>query len=192
MKKGHRESVQAAMVFLLGLAFLVLVLQFYDNVHRGTTNGLWKSIAVETWVNHAPERRTEASNILYFPVVGALVRALPASVFGPVWRRMAFVNVLFAAFALSMTFLLALRLFESPAAAAFTCALQGACGFFLLLSTINEDIMPGYAWFAAAITCSVLAAGRSTWVARVVIAQCAASPGCFIRRCSCPSLVRSC
>jgi hypothetical protein len=154
-------------------AALFGVIAFYDNVHRATTNGLSKSLYVVPWVAGAPDRWTDGDNMLYYPVVGALVRALPESAFGAVWQRMAFVNALFGAAVLAMTYLIALRLFRSRATAFFACACQLAMAFFLLLSTINEDIMPGYAFFVAAVACAVCAR-RVTPRVTVLAAQCVA------------------
>jgi hypothetical protein len=46
-------------------------------------------------------------------------------------------------------------------------------GFFLLLATINEDIMPGYFWFMAAAAC-VVVPQRLTALVVVLAAQCLA------------------
>ena len=154
-------------------AALCGVIVFYDNVHRATTNGLWKSIDLRAWVTLSPSRWTDGDNLLYYPVVGALVRMLPESLFGAFWQRMAFVNAFIGALVLALTYLVALRLFRSRATALFACCCQLAMGFFLLLATINEDIMPGYAWFVAAVAC-VVVAPRLTPGVIVLAAQCVA------------------
>ena len=120
-----------------------------------------------------PDRFTDPANLLYYPVVATLVRMLPAEVFGTIWQRMAFVNALLGAVVLALTYAMALRLFRSRGTALVACLAQLAMGFFLLLSTINEDIMPGYLWFVAAVACVVLPR-RLGAVAVVLAAQCVA------------------
>jgi hypothetical protein len=158
------------LVASLGLCALIV---FFDNANRATTNGLWKSIDVARWVDGTPDRFTDAANLLYYPVIGALVRALPEAAFGTVWQRMAFVNAFLAAIVLALTYALALALFQSRRAALFASLCQLSMGFFLLLATINEDIMPGYLWFVAAIACVVLPR-RPGPIALVLAAQCVA------------------
>ena len=167
------EWAQMAVVVALSVICFAAVVTFYDNSHRGTTNGLWKSIDVEPWVSVASARQTQPANLVYFPMVGSMVRLLPAEL-GPVWKRMVWVNVLFAALALAFTYLAALRLFQARAPAVFVVAVQAACGFFLLLATINEDIMPAYACLTAAVAWAVLMARRQTAVSLLVMAQLAA------------------
>jgi len=144
------------LIFAIGLSLLCALIVFYDNVHRATTNGLWKSIPMRLWVEHRTERYTDPGNLLYYPVLGSLLRLMPAEIFGPVWRRLAYVNAGCGAGVLALTYLIALRLFRSRSTAFVACLVQGAMGFFLLLSTINEDIMPGYVWFVAALACAVV------------------------------------
>jgi hypothetical protein len=160
------------LIVLVATVVLFGVIRYYDDVHRATTNGLWKSLDVTLWVEGSPERFTEGSNVLYYPVIGALVRALP-STFGTVWQRMAYVNALLGAVVLALTYAIALRLFRSRATALVACLAQLAMGFFLLLTTINEDIMPGYLWFVAAVACAVLPRRLGAW-AVVLTAQCVA------------------
>ena len=157
---------------------LFSIIFFYDNVHRATTNGLWKSIDVTPWVERSPTRWTDGDNMLYYPVVAALIRLLPADTFGAVWQRMAFVNALFGAAVLALTYAIALRLFASRLTAVFASAAQLAMAFFLLLSTINEDIMPGYVWFVAAVACVVLPrqfTPRTVVVWRLSVSRCRGS-----------------
>jgi hypothetical protein len=161
------------LIVVVASAALFGIVFFYDNVHRATTNGLWKSIDVTPWVERSPTRWTDGDNLLYYPVVAALVRLLPADTFGAVWQRMAFVNALFGAAVLALTYTIALRLFHSRVTSLFACVAQFAMAFFVLLSTINEDIMPGYAWFVAAVACVVLPR-QLTPRAVVLAAQCVA------------------
>lgn len=145
------------LVFVVAAPLLCLVIAYYDNVHRATTNGLWKSIQMKPWVLHlAAGRDADPGNLLYFPVLGKLLRLMPESIFGPIWRRMAFFNAACGAGVLALTYLIALRLFRSRSTALFAVLVHASTAFFLLLSTINEDIMPGYFWFSAALACAVV------------------------------------
>jgi hypothetical protein len=164
---------EPVLLFVIGLSVLWALIVFYDNVHRATMNGLWKSIQMVPYFNHLPERMPDAGNLLYFPVLGRLLHLMPESMFGPVWRRMAFFNGLCGAAVLALTYLIAHRLFRSKRAAVFACLAQGAMAFFLLLSTINEDIMPGYFWFVAALATAVMPR-RPTLPVVVLSAQCIA------------------
>jgi hypothetical protein len=154
----------------IGSAVLCAFIVYFDNVNRATTNGLWKSFELRPWVDRVPARYTEASNLLYYPAIGWLVRLLPEGTFGAVWQRMAFVNAFIGGAVLALTYAMALRLFRSRAAALVAGGAQLAMGFFLLLTTINEDIMPGYGWFVAAVACAVLPR-RLTAIGLVVTAQ---------------------
>jgi hypothetical protein len=148
---------EPVLVFVIALPLLCAVIAYYDNVHRATTNGLWKSIQMKPWVLHLPMGRdADPGNLLYFPVLGRLLRLMPESMFGPIWRRMAFFNAGCGAGVLTLTYLIALRLFRSRSTAMFAVLAQASMAFFLLLSTINEDIMPGYFWFMAALACAVV------------------------------------
>jgi hypothetical protein len=168
----QRVTRDAALVMAVAVLVLLSVVAWYDNVHRATTNGLWRSMEVRLFVDEVPNRRTTPGNMLYLPAIGALVSMLPEQL-GPVWRRMAFVNAMFGALVLALTYAIALRLFQSRGAALFTCLSMLSSAFFLLLSTINEDIMPGYAWFVAALTCLVLPQQRDRLVL-FIGAQCVA------------------
>jgi hypothetical protein len=140
----------------IGTLLLFGLVAYYDNAHRATTNGLWKSIYVAMWAEGLPGRVTEGGNLLYYQAIGVAVRALPAPVFGTVWQRMAYVNAIAGALTLAVTYAIALRLFASRAAAVFTVFFQASTGFFLLLSTINEDVMPAFFWFEAAFASAIL------------------------------------
>src|SRR5690348_16376765 len=119
------------LVFVIAAPLLCLLIAYYDNVHRATTNGLWKSIQMQPWVLHLPVGRdADPGNLLYFPVLGKLLRVMPESVFGPVWRRMAFFNAGCGAGVLSLTYLIALQLFRSRSTALFAVLAQLLTAFF--------------------------------------------------------------
>lgn len=164
---------EAIAVFLAALALLWGLTAYFDNVHRATTNGLWKSIDVNSWLTPGGRRYTDGGNLLYFPGLATMLRLLPEQWFGTVWQRMAYVNGLFGGGVIALTYLIAVRLFQSRSTALFGCLLQLSMGFFLLLSTINEDIMPGYFFFVAAVAVAVVPRSLSPLVI-ICAAQCVA------------------
>jgi len=161
---------EVALLVAIGVLLLFGLVAYYDNVHRATTNGLWKSIDVAMWAEGSPDRSTDGGNLLYYPAIGAAVRALPGPVFGTIWQRMAYVNAIAGAFTLALTYVIALRLFGSRSAALFTVFFQASTAFFLLLSTINEDVMPAFFWFEAAFAYAILPR-RWTTAMTLVLAQ---------------------
>ena len=58
---------EVTVIFLIALAILWALIAWFDNVHRATTNGLWKSIDVNTWLTPGGRRHTDGGNLLYFP-----------------------------------------------------------------------------------------------------------------------------
>jgi len=164
---------ELGVVATVALVSLWALIVFFDAVNRETTNGLAKSIDVARWVERSPERVTDAGNLLYYPVIGLLVQAMPESLFGAVWQRMAYLNALFGAGVLALTYAIAFRLFRDRNVALFACLAHFSTGFFLLLATINEDIMPGYFWFMAAVACAVVP-GRLSPMMLCLSAQCLA------------------
>lgn len=155
------RPLDCALVFGIGLAVFCTLVAALDNVHVGTTNGLWKSLDLAKWVEGSADRRLEPSNLLYYPAHGWVLRNfLPESVFGPVWKRMAYLNAFYGALALVFTHLLVAGLTRSRLLACCATLFQMGCGFFLLLSVINEDIMASYACLAGALALAVVSWDR--------------------------------
>lgn len=145
-------------VFGIGLAVFSTLISLLQNAHLETTNGLWKSEPVAKWVELAPDRSLDPSNLLYFPGHGFVIRTFLPESLGPVWKRMAYLNAFYGAMALACTHFLIAALTRSRLLAWGGSLFQMGCGFFLLLSIINEDIMASYAWLAAALALAV-----ATW-----------------------------
>jgi hypothetical protein len=56
---------EVLLVVVAGALLLCSLVVYYDNVHRATTNGLWKSIDVTAWAQRLPERdRWRQSGVL--------------------------------------------------------------------------------------------------------------------------------
>jgi len=139
-------------VGVVSAALLLAAVTALDFTTNGTGNGLWKSPDVEKWMRGAPDRTFDMSAVFYFPVVGGVARVVTGVRPGrEVWRLMADANALFGALAVTCVFLTVYQLTRRVAAGVLAALFQLGLGFFLLLATISEDIMPGYAFFLAAL-----------------------------------------
>ena len=138
---------QLALAFVLSLLFLAGLIDWLENVHIITGNGMYKAIQAEPWIADHRNARLDPSNYLYFPLYGLLARLLDALgiLKGVAWKQFAYLNAFWAALAVTFVYAFTLRLTERTAVAALTALFHLGCGTFLLLGVINEDIMPGYA-----------------------------------------------
>lgn len=143
---GETEQWISTAIVGLAVAFLLIGLQLYlQNVHIATTNGLWKSIDVRRWIADTAWHRIDFANVLYFPVQAVSCELLERlGVFpGQIWRQLAVLNGLFGGIGAAAVYIFTLRWLSSRAVAVLTAVLYSGSGFYLLLSVINEDIMPG-------------------------------------------------
>jgi hypothetical protein len=133
-----------AVGLVTAVAFLSLQL-YLRNVNIDTTNGLWKSIDVRRWIDDPSWQRVDFSNVLYYPVEALFCSLLERfGVFpGQIWRQMAVLNGLAGGVGAAVVYVFTLRWLRSRLVAALTTVLYVGSGFYLLLSVINEDIMPG-------------------------------------------------
>lgn len=130
----------------LAVAVALLGLQLYlRNANIDTTNGLWKSIDVRRWIDDPSWQRLDFSNILYYPIEALFSCLLERlGVFpGQIWRQMTVLNGLAGGAGAAVVYVFTLRWLRSRAVAALTTVLYVGSGFYLLLSVISEDIMPG-------------------------------------------------
>ncbi|MBI5524856.1 MAG: hypothetical protein HY897_00830 [Deltaproteobacteria bacterium] len=147
-----RDLVTAMVVFLLSASLFAGLVHFMDNTNINTRNGSHIAVQLRPWVEGAHDRRLFFANLLYYPVVGWMLRLLRETVFGPIWTRMALVNSVFGGLALGCLFAHA-RLLRFPVWAAMSMVLfQLGCGFFLFGSITSEDIMPAYAMLMISVT----------------------------------------
>jgi len=156
---------EAAGVALLA-ASLVIGFQLYlQNVHIVTTNGLWKSIDVRRWIADPSWKRLDFANILYFPVQAMSCSLLERlGIFpGQIWRQLALMNGLFGGIGAGAVYLFTLGWMRSRAVALLTAVLYVGSGFYLLLSVINEDIMPGAVLILIASLLACAWFGRPTY-----------------------------
>jgi hypothetical protein len=136
-----------ALTFLLSLILLCSLIGWLQNVHMITTNGMYKSISAEPWITDFRHAPLDASNYLYYPLNGASAKLLDALgvLRGVAWKQFAYLNAFWASVATAAIFVFVARLSGDLRVAAAAALFHLGCGFVLLLSLINEDIMPAYA-----------------------------------------------
>ena len=137
---------QLLLVFATSLLVLLGLIDWLQNVHIITANGMYKSIQAEPWIADPAHARLDPSNYLYFPLYGALARGLDSLgiLRGVPWKQFAYLNALWASLAIVFVYAFVHRVTGSARAAALAACFHFGCGFFLLLAVISEDIMPGY------------------------------------------------
>ena len=137
---------QLLLVFAISLVLLCGLIDWLQNVHIITANGMYKSIQAEPWIADPAHARLDPSNYLYFPLYGALARGLNSLgiLRGVPWKQFAYLNALWASLAIVLVYAFVHRVTGSARAAALAGCFHFGCGFFLLLAVISEDIMPGY------------------------------------------------
>ncbi len=136
-----------ALAFLLSLILLCSLIGWLQNVHMITANGMYKSIQAEPWIADFRHARLDPSNYLYFPLYGASAKLLDALgvLRGVAWKQFAYLNAFWASVATAAIFAFVARLSGDLRVAALAALFHAGCGIVLLLSVINEDIMPAYA-----------------------------------------------
>ncbi|NDH60289.1 MAG: hypothetical protein EBY18_01275 [Alphaproteobacteria bacterium] len=169
---------QLALVFVVSLAVLCGQIVWLENVHILTTNGMYKSLQGEPWILDPARATLDPSNYLYFPMYGVLCRLLDAVGFlpGAAWKQFAYLNAFWASLCVTFVYAFIHRLTASAGAAALAAGFHLGCGYFLLLATINEDIMSGYTVVFAAMALAGLWFDRPTY-RRVVIVSVVFSVG---------------
>jgi hypothetical protein len=137
----------AALAFLLSLIVLCSLIGWLQNVHMLTTNGMYKSISAEAWITDFRHAKLDASNYLYYPLNGASAKLLDALgiLRGVAWKQFAYLNAFWGSVATAAIFVFVARLSGDLRVATAAALFHLGCGFVLLLSLINEDIMPAYA-----------------------------------------------
>ncbi|MBS0520313.1 MAG: hypothetical protein JSR90_16575 [Proteobacteria bacterium] len=143
---GWRLGGQLIAVFGLSLLFLTGTIAWLQNVHILTANGMYKSIQAEPWIHDFAHARLDQSNYLYFPLYGFLAHLLDllGILKGVAWKQFAYLNAFWASLCLVFVYAFLLRLTGRVAVALLGTLFHLGTGFFLLLSVISEDIMPGY------------------------------------------------
>ena len=152
------------LAFALSLLVLCSLIGWLHNVHILTQNGMYKSIQAESWIADPANARLDPSNYLYFPLYGAMARALDALdiLRGVPWKQFAYLNAFWASLAVAFVYGFIHRLTGNSRVAVGAACFHLGCGFFLLLAVINEDIMPGYTLVLGAMVLAALWFDRPT------------------------------
>lgn len=162
--KGPTVAWQATVAFLLSLLFFVAVILWLDNVHVVTMTGMSKSIQAEAWIADPSTAHLDHSNYLFFPLYGLSCRLLDwVGIYrGTAWKQFAVLNAFWGSVCTAFVYVFTYRVCGNARAAALTSCFHAGSGFVLLLSVINEDIMPGYTLVFAAMALAALWFDRPT------------------------------
>jgi len=172
LNKAPAPAWQAALAFVLSFVFLAGLIGWLQNVHIITSNGMYKSIQAEPWIADPVHARLDPSNYLYFPLYGLLARLLDALglLKGVAWKQFAYLNAFWASLGVAAVYGFVYRLSGAPKVAALAAVFHLGCGFVLLLSVINEDIMPGYTLVLVAMLLAGLWFDRPTYRRVIAVA----------------------
>jgi hypothetical protein len=164
VRSGLGLAAQLALVFAVSLAGLVGLIAWLENVHVITANGMFKALQALPWISDFRNARLDPSNYLYFPLYGGLSSLLDTFgvARGIAWKQFAYLNAFWVSIANVMVYAFAHRLSGSARVAALSALFHAGCGTVLLLSVINEDIMPGYALVLGSMLLAGLWFGRAT------------------------------
>ena len=156
---------QLLLAFALSLLVLCGLIEWLENVHIISANGMYKSIQAEPWIADPSTARLDQSNYLFFPLYGVSARLLDALgiLHGVAWKQFAYLNAFWASIGTVIVYAFVHRLTGSARVAALTSVFHLGCGFVLLLSVISEDIMPGYVFVLASMALAGLWFDRPTW-----------------------------
>ena len=163
---------QLALAFILTLLVLCGLITWLQNVHIVTNNGLYKALQVQPWINDPPRAKLDPSNYLYFPLYGRMCAWLDTLgiATGQAWRQFAYINAFWASVGSVLVYLFAWRLTGRMLVAAAATLFHAGIGFVLLLSVINEDIIPGYVVVLGAMMLAGLWFDRPTHPRVIVVA----------------------
>ncbi len=163
---------QLALAFILTLVVLCGLIYWLQNVHIVTNNGLYKSLQVQPWISDPPRAKLDPSNYLYFPLYGRMCAWLDALgiLEGQAWRQFAYINAFWASVGSVLVYAFAWRLTGRTLIAAAATLFHLGIGFVLLLSVINEDIVPGYVVVLGSMMLASLWFDRPTHPRVIVVA----------------------
>ena len=157
---------QLLLAFVLSIELLAGLIDWLQNVHIITANGMYKSIQAEPWIADFAQARLDPSNYLYFPLYGLLCRLLDwlGILRGVPWKQLAYLNAFFASVGVVVVYAFVHRVTTSVLASVLAAVFHLGCGCMLLLSVINEDIMPGYVAVLGAMVLAGLWFDRPTYL----------------------------
>jgi hypothetical protein len=160
----------AIMVTIVAFVVLLSFQLYVDNVFIVTTNGLWRSVNLRKWADNPDLANLKLANLLYYPVYGQLIRLLDKlGVFaGLTWKQIAVLNAAFASIILGCIDYWISSIFKSRLIGLLTVLFYMGSGHFLVLSVINEDIMPSYFFVLVAMMLASVWFGAATTVPRII------------------------
>ena len=163
---------QSSAAFFLSLLVFIAVILWLDNVHVVTMTGMYKAIQAEPWIATPHSANLDQSNYLFFPLYGLLCRLLDGlGIYrGTAWKQFAILNAFWGSVCVAFVYAFTYRLWDNARAAALTACFHAGSGFVLLLSVINEDIMPGYTLVFGAMALAALWFDRPTVVRVIAVA----------------------
>lgn len=153
MLETKRPDPFGTLIFAtLAAAFIFFSQAYLQNVHLTTTNGLWKSMGIQDFMDNPSWGNLPTANILLHPLHAAF--GWMYDLFGihsnTRWRQMAVTNGVFgivgAAFIYYFVFLWTQQRLASFLIASAYCF----AGHYILHSITNEDIMPAFVFMMIA------------------------------------------
>jgi len=151
-------TIPLVLVLALAVANCILIVNL-DRSALATANGLWKSPSVSAW-EHGTGTPRDSGGLNYAPWMGWLARMIPdewmqysTTVSDATFRKIAFINAAFGAIASAIVFSIARRFLVSNWLAIAVAAFHSSAAFIVVNSLNNEDILPAYAFYLAAISC---------------------------------------
>src|SRR5262245_11200462 len=168
-----RAIVDALAVSVTGGMVLIAIVLWFDNAQGGLTgNGVFKSMELRPWVIGPENAPLYPSNYLYYPLLGALCRALDLlGVFaGDPRRQITIVNALSGGLSLGIVYLLVRAVTADRMVALLAALFHLASSFVMFLAIVNEDIMPSYTVLLAAMALGSVGLAQPTAMRVVAVA----------------------
>lgn len=160
-----------AIPVVVSLALIAFIVWF-DNAQTVTTNGVFKALAVRTWMASPATASLDPSNYLYYPSMALLCKVLDliGVLPGDPRHQLTIINACFAGASLCIVYYLAWRLTNSRLAAWSAALFHLSGAFFLNLAISNEDILPSYTLLLAVMTLASLSLPAPTPKRVIIVA----------------------
>ncbi len=174
-----RQGSYAADLALLavgGSTFLIALILWFDNAQGGLTgNGVFKSLELKAWAVDPANAPLYPSNYLFYPVYGALCRALDLlGVFaGDPRRQITILNAVSCGLCLCAAYLMVRALTGDRLVALLAALFHLSSSFVMFLAIVNEDIMSSYTLLFASMALA------SVWFAQPTAARVVAVAALF-------------
>ena len=170
-KGGHAADL--ALLAVGGSALLIALILWFDNAQGGLTgNGVFKSLELKPWVVDPASAPLYPANYLFYPVYGALCRALDLlGVFaGDPRRQITILNAMSASLCLCAVYLMVRAVTGDRLVALLAALFHISSSFVMFLAIVNEDILPSYTLMFAAMALGAVWFARPTSMRVVAVA----------------------